>query len=84
MRSFSISQYTGTTHNSNKKFCRNVVQEGERVMDTFQKQLHLPVTRIDDSKRMLAALKVYVQPLPLVCHIHAAATYNGMHQAGMM
>ncbi len=27
-------------------------------METFQKQLHLPVTRIDDSKRMLALLKV--------------------------
>ena len=34
-------------------------QEGERVMETFEKQLHLPVTRIDDSKRMLAALKVH-------------------------
>ena len=34
------------------------MQEGERVMDTFQKQLHLPVTRIDDSKRMLGLLKV--------------------------
>ena len=30
-------------------------------METFQKQLHLPVTRIDDSKRMLAALKVDLQ-----------------------
>ena len=30
-------------------------------METFQKQLHLPVTRIDDSKRMLAALKVELQ-----------------------
>ena len=30
-------------------------------METFQKQLHLPVTRIDDSKRMLAALKVALQ-----------------------
>ena len=27
-------------------------------MDTFQKQLHLPVTRIDDSERMLSQLKV--------------------------
>ena len=27
-------------------------------METFQKQLHLPVTRIDDSNRMLALLKV--------------------------
>lgn len=34
------------------------MQEGERVMETFQKQLHLPVTRIDDSKRMLGLLKV--------------------------
>ena len=35
-----------------------VMQEGERVMETFQKQLHLPVTKIDDSKRMLSLLKV--------------------------
>ena len=34
------------------------VQEGERMMETFEKQLHLPVTRIDDSKRTLALLKV--------------------------
>ena len=27
-------------------------------METFEQHLHLPVTRIDDSKRMLAALKV--------------------------
>ena len=32
-------------------------------METFQKQLHLPVTRIDDSKRMLALLKVPLQSL---------------------
>ena len=34
------------------------LQEGERVMDTFKNHLHLPVTKIDDSKRMLARLKV--------------------------
>ena len=27
-------------------------------METFEKHLHLPVTKIDDSKRMLAKLKV--------------------------
>ena len=32
-------------------------------MDTFKNHLHLPVTKIDDSKRMLARLKV---SLPLV------------------
>ena len=35
-----------------------IVQEAERVMDTFKNHLHLPVTKIDDSKRMLARLKV--------------------------
>ena len=34
------------------------MQEAERVMDTFKNHLHLPVTKIDDSKRMLARLKV--------------------------
>ena len=34
------------------------LQEAERVMETFEKHLHLPVTKIDDSKRMLAKLKV--------------------------
>ena len=34
------------------------MQEGDRVMDTFKNHLHLPVTKIDDSKRMLARLKV--------------------------
>lgn len=34
------------------------MQEAERVMETFTKHLHLPVTKIDDSKRMLATLKV--------------------------
>ena len=33
-------------------------QEAERVMDTFRNHLHLPVTKIDDSARMLARLKV--------------------------
>ena len=28
------------------------------MMETFEKHLHLPVTKIDDSKRMLAKLKV--------------------------
>ena len=32
-------------------------------METFQKQLHLPVTRIDDSKRMLDLLKVPLHSL---------------------
>lgn len=37
-------------------------KEGERVMETFQKQLHLPVTRIDDSHRMMALLKGKTDP----------------------
>ncbi len=41
-----------------------VVQEAERVMETFEKHLHLPVTKIDDSERMLGLLKV---PFPLLC-----------------
>ena len=28
------------------------------MMDTFKNHLHLPVTKIDDSERMLARLKV--------------------------
>eukprot|EP00889_Picochlorum_renovo_P006871 jgi/Picre1/33901/NNA_001380.t1 len=31
-------------------------KEGERVMSTFKEHLHLPVTKIDDSKRMLSKL----------------------------
>ena len=31
-------------------------------MDTFKNHLHLPVTKIDDSKRMLARLKVCPSP----------------------
>lgn len=33
-------------------------QEAEQVMDTFNNHLHLPVTKVDDSERVLAALKV--------------------------
>ena len=40
------------------------VQEAERVMETFEKHLHLPVTKIDDAERMLGLLKV---PPPLLC-----------------
>ncbi|KAK9830479.1 hypothetical protein WJX72_011957 [[Myrmecia] bisecta] len=32
-------------------------KEGERVMETFEKHLHLPVTKVDDAERMLARLK---------------------------
>jgi len=31
-------------------------KEGERVMSTFNEHLHLPVTKVDDSKRMLGKL----------------------------
>jgi hypothetical protein len=34
------------------------------VMDTFKNHLHLPVTKIDDSQRMLARLKVCSTPPP--------------------
>lgn len=33
-------------------------KEAERVMDTFQKHLHLPVTKIDGAVRLLKQLKV--------------------------
>ena len=35
-----------------------MVQEAERVMDTFKNHLHLPVTMIDHTEVMLARLKV--------------------------
>ena len=44
------------------------MQEGERVMDTFKNHLHLPVTKIDDSKRMLSRLKVCPYPFPPYKH----------------
>ncbi len=34
------------------------LQEAEQVMDTFNNHLHLPVTKVDDSDRVLTALKV--------------------------
>ncbi len=34
------------------------------MMETFEKHLHLPVTKIDDAERMLGLLKV---PSPLLC-----------------
>ena len=35
-------------------------------MDTFEKHLHLPVTKIDDAERMMALLKARArQPAPL-------------------
>ena len=38
--------------------CDAHAQEGERVMATFKEHLHLPVTMIDDSQRMLSELQV--------------------------
>lgn len=37
-------------------------KEAERVMDTFKEHLHLPVTKIDDAKRMLGRLKGLSDP----------------------
>lgn len=37
-------------------------KEGERVMETFSEHLHLPVTKIDDSKRMLSKLSGVSDP----------------------
>lgn len=37
-------------------------KEAERVMETFKEHLHLPVTKIDDSKRMLAKLNGVSDP----------------------
>ncbi|KAI3426251.1 hypothetical protein D9Q98_008626 [Chlorella vulgaris] len=37
-------------------------KEAERVMDTFNEHLHLPVTKIDDADRMLARLKGLTDP----------------------
>jgi hypothetical protein len=41
-------------------------QEGERVMETFQKHLHLPVTMVDASARMMQRLQVQPLPPPLL------------------
>ena len=38
-------------------------QEAERVMATFKEHLHLPVTMIDDSQRMLNELKARLSRL---------------------
>ncbi len=38
-------------------------QEAERVMDTFEKHLHLPVTKIDDAERMMSLLKARARQL---------------------
>jgi hypothetical protein len=35
-------------------------QEAERVMETFEKHLRLPVTKIDDADRTLALLRVRI------------------------
>jgi len=37
-------------------------KEGERVMETFTQHLHLPVTMVDDSVKMLAKLKGVSDP----------------------
>ena len=37
-------------------------KEGERVMDTFNEHLHLPVTKVDDAERMLGRLKGVSDP----------------------
>eukprot|EP00898_Chlorokybus_atmophyticus_P004520 jgi/Chlat1/5069/Chrsp33S05063 len=37
-------------------------KEAERVMDTFQKHLHLPVTHVDASERFLSKLKGVTDP----------------------
>lgn len=42
-------------------------KEAERVMDTFQKHLHLPVTHIDDSSRMMSLLKACTSFLLHAC-----------------
>lgn len=47
-------------------------------MDTFLKQLHLPVTKIDDSKRMLAALKVSSE-LSLIDHSTCMNSLTGTY-----
>lgn len=44
----------------NALFCR--YKEQERVMDTFEKDLHLPVTCVDASERFLSELKGVVDP----------------------
>lgn len=46
------------------------LQEGERVMKTFKNHLHLPVTVVDDSERMLKRLKVRSW-LPSECQLNA-------------
>ena len=44
------------------------------MMETFEKHLHLPVTKIDDSKRMLAKLKVSLLMCVLMW-LHRAASW---------
>lgn len=41
-------------------------KEAERVMDTFQQHLHLPVTKIDGAARLLKLLKVSLSALEAV------------------
>ena len=41
-------------------------------MDTFNNHLHLQVTKVDDSARVLAALKVLDVSLTAVLHTHTS------------
>ena len=43
-------------------------KEAERVMDTFQKHLHLPVTKIDGGPRLMKLLKVAFFITALTAH----------------
>lgn len=69
----STSQNAASEHSlqSGHEECFLVLlQEAEQVMDTFNNHLHLPVTKVDDSERVLAALQVSVVSLLLQTYTH--------------
>lgn len=70
-------QAGGTLTWSCFKHAPAAVQEAERVMETFEKHLHLPVTKIDDAERMLGLLKV-PPPLPCTCPGSSLATESAL------
>lgn len=56
-----------------------MTQEAERVMDTYEQHLHLPVTKIDDAERMLGLLKVCA-PVPVLALIFFKSSLWGSLQ----
>lgn len=54
----SANDDDGYKSGGEEKDGRGRAQEAERVMETFQNHLHLPVTMIDASTRMMQRLQV--------------------------